>query len=136
MYIIFSDIWALGCVLYELATLKHAVSHTQHTHTHTHNIHAVKAKRNKGMKNAGHGLNPGRRYWCHARLPGRHFSSLCFSLLSLHICTRTHGFSFKYTYSRGGMMQHTALLRLVQLVHYSISVFYSCIKHTDTNGHY
>ena len=28
--------------------------------------YAVKAKRNKGMKNAGHGLNPGRRYWCHA----------------------------------------------------------------------
>ena len=30
------------------------------------NKYAVKAKRNKGMKNAGHGLNPGRRYWCHA----------------------------------------------------------------------
>ena len=28
--------------------------------------YAVKAKRNKGMKNAGHGLNRGRRYWCHA----------------------------------------------------------------------
>ena len=28
--------------------------------------YTVKAKRNKGMKNAGHGLNPGRRYWCHA----------------------------------------------------------------------
>ena len=28
--------------------------------------YAVKAKRNKGMKNAGHGLNPGCRYWCHA----------------------------------------------------------------------
>ena len=28
--------------------------------------YAVKAKRNKGMKNASHGLNPGRRYWCHA----------------------------------------------------------------------
>ena len=26
---------------------------------------------------------------------GWHFSSLCFSLLSLHICTRTHGFLFK-----------------------------------------
>ena len=31
-----------------------------------HNRVAVKGKRNKGMKNAGHGLNPGRRYWCHA----------------------------------------------------------------------
>ena len=30
------------------------------------NYGAVKAKRNKGMKNAGHGLNPGHRYWCHA----------------------------------------------------------------------
>ena len=29
-------------------------------------ISAVKAKRNKGKKNASHGLNPGRRYWCHA----------------------------------------------------------------------
>ena len=28
--------------------------------------YAVKAKRNKGMKNASHGLNPGRCYWCHA----------------------------------------------------------------------
>ena len=145
---------------------------------------AVKAKRNKGMKNAGHGLNCGCRYWCHAsdsltepsgpaasqqaHIPislryepkfsqdchqaipshshffhldshweryskvrhmaalqlslvllcsrycsnafkreamcpsgvhgsshGWHFSSLCFSLLSLHICTRTHSFSFK-----------------------------------------
>ena len=29
--------------------------------------YAVKAKRNKGIKNASHGLNPGRcRYWCHA----------------------------------------------------------------------
>ena len=28
--------------------------------------YAVKAKRNKGMKNASHGLNPGRHYWCHA----------------------------------------------------------------------
>ena len=27
--------------------------------------YAVKAKRNKGMKNAGHGLNPGCHYWCH-----------------------------------------------------------------------
>ena len=27
---------------------------------------AVKAKRSKGMKNAGHGLNPACRYWCHA----------------------------------------------------------------------
>ena len=28
--------------------------------------YAVKAKRNKGMKNASHGLNRGCRYWCHA----------------------------------------------------------------------
>ena len=123
---------------------------------HVH-VPALKAKRNKGMKNAGHGLNRGCRYWCHAsdsltepsgpaasqwaHIPislryeskfsqdchqaipshsrfshldshwerhsnsgvhgsshGRHFSSLCFSLLSMHICTRTHSFSFKYMY--------------------------------------
>ena len=109
-----------------------------------YNNYVMKAKRNKGMKNAGHGLNPGCRYWCHASnsltersgpaatqrahisislhhglqlalmaQSGSHwhdtnsgiqgsshgwlFSSLCFSLLSLHICTRTHSFSFKYT---------------------------------------
>ena len=34
---VFSDVWALGCVLYELATLKHAVSSHQYMCMGTHN---------------------------------------------------------------------------------------------------
>ena len=55
-------------VLYIITRLSQPCWHTDfilNVHQIQH-LREVKAKRNKGMKNAGHGLNPGRRYWCHA----------------------------------------------------------------------